>query len=269
VATVHRLRARNTATASANRIHDDAVARRYGFGGGLVPGVDLYGYLLRPVVAAWGRPWLEGGRAEARFTAPVYDGDEVTVEAHAADDGEGGGLALRLTDAGARPCAAGTARPADRPAAPVDLADWPEAPLPRPEDRPPAGPASLVAGALLGTVETVFRADLARAYLAEVGDPETLYAAEGLAHPAWLLQRANRVLAANVVLGPWIHAASEVRHLAPVEDGDVVSTRARVLGTSERKGHRIVELDVVSVVAGSSPVNRIHHTAIYEPRVRR
>ena len=30
----------NTATASANKIHDDAVARHLGFQGGLVPGVD-------------------------------------------------------------------------------------------------------------------------------------------------------------------------------------------------------------------------------------
>lgn len=32
----------NTAHASENRIHDDATAKRYGFAGGLVPGVDVY-----------------------------------------------------------------------------------------------------------------------------------------------------------------------------------------------------------------------------------
>ena len=30
---------------SSLKIHDDATARRFGFGGGLVPGVDVYGYM--------------------------------------------------------------------------------------------------------------------------------------------------------------------------------------------------------------------------------
>jgi hypothetical protein len=37
----YRVEAFNTAKASENKIHDDAVARRFGFGGGLVPGVDV------------------------------------------------------------------------------------------------------------------------------------------------------------------------------------------------------------------------------------
>ena len=41
----------NTAHDSENKIHDDATARRFGFGGGLVPGVDVYGYMThRPVM---------------------------------------------------------------------------------------------------------------------------------------------------------------------------------------------------------------------------
>ena len=36
----YRVEAFNTAKASENKIHDDDVARRFGFGGGLVPGVD-------------------------------------------------------------------------------------------------------------------------------------------------------------------------------------------------------------------------------------
>ena len=35
----------NTATESANKIHDDTVAKNLGFRGGLVPGVDVYAYL--------------------------------------------------------------------------------------------------------------------------------------------------------------------------------------------------------------------------------
>ncbi|MGH9139401.1 MAG: hypothetical protein ACRD0G_20510 [Acidimicrobiales bacterium] len=61
--------AHNTATASANRIHADEVARQFGFRGGLVPGVDVYAYLTHPAVAAWGLAWLERGTMHARFQA--------------------------------------------------------------------------------------------------------------------------------------------------------------------------------------------------------
>src|SRR5262245_46169653 len=50
----HVVTAFNTATASTNKIHDDDVARQYGFHGGLVPGVDVYAYLTHLPVRAWG-----------------------------------------------------------------------------------------------------------------------------------------------------------------------------------------------------------------------
>jgi hypothetical protein len=68
----------NTAKVSENKIHDDAVARRFGFGGGLVPGVDVYAYMTHLPVVRWGRAWLERGAAECRFQKPVYDGDIAT-----------------------------------------------------------------------------------------------------------------------------------------------------------------------------------------------
>src|SRR5262245_56373132 len=75
----------NTATQSDNKIHDDEVARRFGFSGGLVPGVDVYAYLCWGPVASWGRDWLERGSFEARFRLPTYDGETVTVTFDAAD----------------------------------------------------------------------------------------------------------------------------------------------------------------------------------------
>src|SRR3970282_1359533 len=56
---LYTVRANNTSTASENKIHDDSVARLYGFSGGLVPGVDVYAYMTHPVVHALGRDWLQ------------------------------------------------------------------------------------------------------------------------------------------------------------------------------------------------------------------
>ena len=38
---VYRVSAFNTAKQSENKMHDDVVAQRYGFSGGLVPGVEV------------------------------------------------------------------------------------------------------------------------------------------------------------------------------------------------------------------------------------
>ena len=76
----------NTATASENKIHDDAMARRFGFRGGLVPGVEVFAYMAHMPVARWGRSWLERGQAECRFLKPVYDGAVARVTA--TEDGD-------------------------------------------------------------------------------------------------------------------------------------------------------------------------------------
>src|SRR5438876_11449797 len=72
------VKAVNTSTDSENKIHDDATARRYGFAGGLVPGVTVYAYLTEPLVAAFGAAWLQRGTASVTFVKPVLDGRELT-----------------------------------------------------------------------------------------------------------------------------------------------------------------------------------------------
>src|SRR5258705_8230026 len=73
--TSYRVTAHNTSKQSENKIHDDAVARKFGFSGGLVPGVDVMAYMMHLPVEKWGRAFLERGLIEARFVKPVYDGE--------------------------------------------------------------------------------------------------------------------------------------------------------------------------------------------------
>ena len=42
----YRVSAYNTAKQSENKMHDDTMARRFGFSGGLVPGVDVMAYMM-------------------------------------------------------------------------------------------------------------------------------------------------------------------------------------------------------------------------------
>jgi acyl dehydratase len=262
----HRVQAYNTATASTNRIHDDVVAREYGFGGGLVPGVDVYAYMTHVPAEAWGWDWLARGTMRARFRAPVYDGDEIVVVAGAPVVAAGGDatVGLEVRNGAGELCATGEAGlPAeDVPAPPA--ARWPsgaQAAAP-----PVARPDVLAPGTALALAGRRFSADQAGDYLADVRETLPLYPDRRVAHPGWLLRDANYVLSRNVVLGPWIHVESVVQHHGPVADGEVVEARATVTREWEHKGHRFVELDVGLLADEARVAAHVRHTAIYRPR---
>jgi hypothetical protein len=45
----------NLSHSSENKIHDNTVARKLGFTGGLVPGVEVFGYASHVPLEHWGR----------------------------------------------------------------------------------------------------------------------------------------------------------------------------------------------------------------------
>jgi hypothetical protein len=251
------LSAFNTATASENKIHDDAVASRFGFTGGLVPGVDVFAYLAHMPMAKWGKDWLSGGFMQARFIKPIYDGDQATVTA---DDADGG---LKLT-ASARGdlCASGMAKPKGATASAKLL---PVADMPDFETRPKASMTSLPVGGTLGTLREVYARQDGLEHIAAVRDEAALYDDGRIANAAWLLRRANYVLADNVKLGPWIHVESTLDLHGLLRDGEELEVRAVVANNSETKGHLIVELDV-QMLTGERRIATCRHWAIYEPR---
>ena len=254
---LHQVRAHHAATASENKIHDDTVARRYGFAGGLVPGITVFGYLTRPVVEAWGRDWLSRGTMTGRFRRPIYEGEHVTVRG-AVDDARAELEAIG--EDGEVRAAATAALPAEA-AEPPSLESYPTADLPG--RRHPPTPEALGAIGTLGTVEVGFHADRVGETLAELGDDLSLYRDLAVAHPAWLLRQANLLLAANVALGPWVHAESELTNFGVLGDGQRLSVRGRVARLFERKGNCLVELDILFVADAAVPVAHARHTAIY------
>jgi acyl dehydratase len=245
----------NTATESANKIHDDAVARNLGFRGGLVPGVDVYAYLCHVPADAWGVDWLTRGTMTARFLSPVYDGDDVTVSGPLDE--------LVLHDSAGGLCATGAAALPDTAATPPSADDWPD--FECDGNRTPAS-ADAFASIPLGYLEVGFHADAAQAYLDDIREQSPVFRRDGYAHPGWLLRYCNFVLTSNFVLGPWIHVESTAQFFSPLVDGERLQTRARVTGTSEKGGHRFVDLGILQLADGTRPVARVAHRAIYQPR---
>jgi hydrogenase maturation factor len=256
----YRVEAYNTAHSSENKIHDDAVARRFGFSGALVPGVDVYAYMMHLPVERWGRAFLERGTAECRFANPVYDG--AIAEVSARDEGDA--MAIEVTSAG-KSCATGVARLPAQAAAPPAADRFPAAAPPAMDRRPAASPETLPAGGHLGSIPLEVNAELAAGYLRDVRETDGLYAREGLVHPGTVLRMCNLALLRNVLLGPWIHVGSAVQNFAAARVGETLESRALVADNYERKGHRFVDLDVL-VLSGARPVAAVRHTAIYRPR---
>jgi acyl dehydratase len=254
----YRVRAFNTAHDSENKIHDDETARRFGFGGGLVPGVDVYGYMSHLPAMRWGRAWLDRGTAECRFFKPVYDGDEATVRAEEND----GGIDLVVESRG-EVCARGRAALSE--AAPLPAIGEFRKVAQRAE-RPPADEASLAVDTWLGLDPYPVTAEMAARYLADSQESAPLYADQGLVHPRDILRSCNFVISRNVVLGPWIHTGSRIRHFGAVAVGGTLSVRARVTANYEHKGHRFVEIDALVIADESRPAARVEHVAIYRPR---
>lgn len=266
VAPARTLVAINTATDSENRMHADDVAAEYGFAGGLVPGVAVYAYLTHVPAERWGAEWLRRGTMSARFVKPVYDGEEVGV--FVIGDEGATTLDLELRNADGEVCATGRAgwRAAaidelDADPALVEAIAFAELPA----SRPPASAEAFVKGAVLGSISAGFHASEANAYLDGIRETLPVYTADSLAHPGWMLWFANKILMQNVVLGPWIHVGSDVQFLDVARDGERIECRGQVIDEYERGGHRFVILDV-ALTADARPLQRITHTAIYQPR---
>ncbi|HME11028.1 MAG TPA: hypothetical protein VKG25_28495 [Bryobacteraceae bacterium] len=255
------VRARNTAPYSENKIHDDVVAASYGFQGGLVPGVTVYGYLASVVVRELSPEWMQSGSMSVRLQAPFYDGDPVRIETQKVGDD----LRLLAEREASAVCATGLARIRE----PIlEWADFAEAPMPPFESRPDAAWGLFEPGKPLGTLRD--RLDLNDGEYLERhcfdAVAETLPLYRTTAHPAVLLAMANLILVSNYRLGPWIHASSELTNFGAAAHGDEVCVRGRVHDRFERKGHEFVVLDLAMTKSTGERLLRARHTAIYRPR---
>jgi acyl dehydratase len=254
----YRVSAYNSSKQSENKIHDDTVARRFGFSGGLVPGVDVLAYMLHLPVAKWGRAFLERGLIEARFLKPVYDGEIANVMAVEND----GALSLEV-DSRSELCATGTASlPTSAPSFALD--DFSE--VAAVAERKPVSASSYEVGKWLGTLPRDWAGEAAKEYLHDIREHDAIYTREGLGHPGLLQRVMNKVLVDNAILGPWIHVGSRMQLLSAARSGDELTARAKVTGNYEKKGHRFVELDALVVANGKTPLAHCRHIAIYQPR---
>lgn len=269
------VRAHNTSSTSDNKIHDDEVARQYGFGGGLVPGATSYAYLASWLVQTLGVEWAVSGSASISLVRPVYEGETLTLGGavrEVSGDRQRGALALDChvagPDGGVRaPATAGLSWGEPLPAAPRPVFAAPGGNPRRRDERPPISVASAPVGTTLPPVRLPAGVEATRAYLDGIASDDPLFRSGSpfggpLLHPGWWPGVANRVLAENFALGPWIHTRSEIQHLGPALAGGTHTAYGVLTDAFEKRGHEYVTADVLITDAADEPVVRMTHTAI-------
>jgi len=251
----HRPIARNFAVASENKIHSDAIAKRLGFTGALVPGVTVFGHLTWPLTAKWGTCWLENSWVTTRFQKPAYDGEQLTIidreaagktiECHNASGVLLATLECTL-DVDASPDTRATtmsipATPAER----IEIS-WDSVHV----DEPFAAFA--------------WRPDEAynRDYAARLDDATAIFQ-QGVLHPHAILSQANQALVRHYIMPAWIHTGSEIRFRKLLHVGDAIEVRAVPVDKWEKKGHQFIKLYIAYLLEGEV-ATEIHHTAIFK-----
>lgn len=266
--------ARNTSTASENKIHDDSVARQYGFGGGLVPGATSYAYLASHLATTLGTNWIANGEATISLVRPVYEGETVVLGgAVRSAEGTDTSGAVELdcwvdgTDGTRR--APATARVMwgvqpvreERP----DFAGTALSPR-EPDQRLTISASTAPLGQPLPPVEIDTSAAAMSQYLANIDDANPLFhegnGNEPLLHPGMYPNIANQVLSRNFILNVWIHTRSEIRHLALPRAGGAYRAYGQLVDAFEKRGHEYVTADVLICDGHDQPVARMRHTAI-------
>ncbi len=259
----------NQVPESENRIHSDEVARRYGFQGGLVPGVTVTAYLCHPAIDAWGLDWLERGRARAVVGTPLYDGKRFRVEL---DNATASAYDAELLDeAGTRCATASVELPETLPTPPAMRGDphigegfqRPRASREVMEELRERGMHAMrarwdvdgsakITGYLRNTSE-----------MPKPVQPE----GDGYANPAFVLGLTNWVLGSNVIMEAWLHLQTESQHYRAIPRGSELVVESAIADLFEKKGHEFIDLDVaIYLLDTEEPALGARLRAIYRLR---
>jgi len=233
----------NTAPDSANEIHGDDMAQRFGFKGGLVPGVTISAYLIQPAVTAWGMDFLTRGAAHVRVTSPLYDGERFQVNI--------------LTQTNDR-YEAELIRPDGSVSASteVDLPELAAAPPARKQD--PIVAPDFVGPPASIDMFTRLQQEGCVAYRHHWGAkhrmqhylrddslmPEILTGQDACANMSYLLGISNWILAGNAYMNPWVHLETTSQNYGAVPRGTNIIAEMRIVDFFEKKGHEFVDADV-------------------------
>ena len=233
----------NTAPDSENQIHSDDLAKRYGFKGGLVPGVTVSAYLLHPVIESSGMAWLEKGYANCKITSPLYDGENFEVISEILREGqtntflknEDGKIIANaeskiLENIPSKPKYRGDLLIQEEFKAPIaSFAEWKK-----------------LKKEGCKAFKFHWGGDNPLIYLSDEKKlPLILQPSKsGHANLSFLLGCANWILAGNAFMNPWVHLETKSQNYKAVSLETALIAEMSVIDFYEKKGHEFIEVEV-------------------------
>lgn len=228
---------------SANEIHGDELAQKFGFEGGLVPGVTISAYLTHPAVETWELDFLSNGYAHVRVASPVYDGEVFTVET--SHETESGYHATLLRPGGVASASAEVRINTDPPACPRRRGDDVAA-----EDyaAPPASRALFEKLRDQGCLAYRYRwrdSHIMGTYLRNREQmPDLLRGNAAYANMSFILGISNWIADGNAHMNPWVHLETASQNYAPIPANTTVVAEMAITDLFEKKGHEFFDAEV-------------------------
>jgi hypothetical protein len=260
----YRVRAKNIAAQSENRIHSDDVARTLGFSGALISGVAVYAYMTRPLVARLGEAWLENGTAMVEFFKPAYQDDELTIRVTPQAPGE---LHVSARNEAGVELARMHAEPDATPPPLPHVGELVPTPQPGEAERLPVSWDAVRLHEPLWTLDWHPDAVENAAWAESVMDDLPLYrrGAGAPLHPGLVLRAANRVLGHRFILPAWIHVSSRMHFRAAPRAGQRILVHAVPVDKFEKKGHQFAVVNM-RMDADGRPCVEVEHIFIFRVR---
>lgn len=251
---MHRPVAHNFAVASENKIHSDAIAKRLGFTGALVPGVTVFGHLTWPLTKRLGSAWLQNSFVSTRFLKPAYDGERLTIT----DNGNDGHVSTECHNESGALLATLECRTEAHPSiGEFAKLRGPMAPSERVEITWDSVHVNEPFAPYAWKPDEAYNRD----YAARLDDDTELFQ-QGVLHPHAILSQANQALVRHFIMPAWIHTGSDIRCRNLLRVGDAIEVRAVPVEKWEKKGHQFIKL-YIAYVRGDEVVTEIDHTAIF------
>ena len=233
----------NTAPNSDNKIHGDTLAKRYGFEGGLVPGVTISAYLVHPAIELWKEDWLDRGFANCCITSPLYDKETFTVDI---DDSNKNRLNTTLVRSnGVVSANAEVSITSELPYPPIRRGDL----VANKDYRPPEATMAIWKNLQKegcrafrytwgGNNPLIYLKDSKN--LPELLQPEL----GGFSNLSFLLGCSNWVLAGNGYMNAWLHLQTISQNYRSVKIGTDLIAEMKVNDVYAKKGHEFVDVAV-------------------------
>ncbi len=253
----------NNAEQSENRIHSDEIAQRYGFGGALVSGVNVFGYLTQPLVRKYGAAFLQQGMLDVLFLKPAYQDDLLTIrsESLGQESTQRSHLTSIYNEQETLLAKLESWLPDHLP--PVnDLANMREG---KPtEDRPEISWDVIT----LDRPEPYFLWQPSQQendeHVTVQRDQSELYQGDdAYIHPFFILDACNKALMRMFYLPAWIHTGSKMILRKALRVGQSIEVRTMPIEKWERKGHQFIKL-YIAMWEGDSVALEVEHTAIFK-----